>query len=88
MTLLYSAHRTLGINARHVRIERDTGGWSLRLDDTPHALTGIRAGLVHPWLATAVLYSERRRYRLAAFADSTTIEAHWQLRRLLIEGLR
>lgn len=88
LTLGLSGLRTLGINGRHVRIERDHKGWKLRLGEHEYPLTGLRAGLVHPQLATAVLFSERHRYRLAVFADSTTLEGHWQLRRLLIEGLR
>lgn len=86
--LVWQAWRsTLGLGAA-ATIKAGKGGWYLQLDDEPACpLIQLRSGLVTPRVLSAQLLVADKRYNLLVFADATTDEGHWLLRRLVLRGI-
>jgi len=64
------------------------GAWWMQMRASPRQpLTAVRSGWVCPTLVTAELQGPTGHYRLVVPLDAASPREHWELRRLLIEGM-
>ena len=79
--------RSYGIS-KTLRLEIKDGHWRVSGPKlAEQSVRAIRRGLTNPGLATLQLRLERGWISLLVFDDAVSKEEHWQLRRLMIDGL-
>lgn len=89
--LLWSAgillwlHLTFGLNGRRLVLRIEGRVPQVILDGVAEPLSDIRPGIITPALATALLVTPRACYAIMASMDNVPPDAHWRLRRLLVD---